>query len=1088
MERTDKKLAVILVIALICAGVLGIVFSGMAADEKSTGSYQIRFSEVCAKNETILAANDGQYHDYVELYNAGTDINLEGFTLTDGEGSFCFGSFPLSEGEYRVIFLNRELTGFALSASGGETIQLKDPSGGIVTQITLPAIPADHAMSYRGGIYTTSTDATPGFSNDNRGLNAFREGTPCNAPNLVISEMLTENVSVCPDEKGTYSDIIELRNLSGEDILLRGYCLSDDPGQRFRFRLPDVTLQAGGYLAIFCDGENYIGENGEIHTNFALSVGETLCLTDSSGAYLTMDAAFPGEDISFVRADEGSFTAAAPSPGWPNTSEGIDAFLLSRQASDSALVISEVLLSSSGVAFEANLQDVAEITNISDSPVSTLGWYLSDGGDPYEYPLPEATLQPGESILVICSQGTTGFSLSQGETLFLTTPDYRFTAVSLLDEEQTGCSISRQTEGYACTAPSLGYPNNAPGQEAYALATMPVGLRISEAMSANTRYLLSAYGVSGDWVELYNGGSTPVTLSDFCLTDDPKELQKCPLPQLTLKPGEYCVIFLSEDAAKLLPYRPAVPLSLSSAGDTLYLTKNGIVEDHTVLPALQVNTAWGRAPGSGLFTQLANATPNEENAPAAQRCEIPRAMTEQGVYDDVEYVDVVLAGEGTIYYTTDCTQPDANSTLYTGPIRLTETTVIRAVCCQPGKTDSPVLDLTYIINEYDHLSVVSLVLEHDDLWSDATGIYANGPVHQGAFPYLGANFWQDWEKPATLSLFEAEGGGFCVPCGTKIFGNYSRGLEMKSFSCFFRDNYGTSALNYPLFGDEGLPYYESLVLRCSGQDAIRAKMRDVVITSLAAEATGLVVQKYKPAVLYLNGEYWGLYYIREKISEQFIAGYYNVRPEDVVLAEGQGRTCPEYEELYQFVRGKDMSDPANFARVQEMMDVEQYTDWVITQICIANTDPANIKFFKAGDGKWTWILYDTDLGFRKRYEDTVSSLLNRDGATFLPTVLAIELLDNPDYREFFLTRFAWHLNNIWTEENIIARVDEIEKLIGPDMVKDCARWGRFTPAGWHDEVEVLRNFARVRKDAVTAYVMDYFGLTPEQMRSYGFDI
>ena len=1088
MERTDKKLAVILGAALICAAVFGIILTGLTADRQTTGSYQIRFSEVCAKNETILTANDGKYHDYIELYNAGPDLDLEGFTLTDGEGSFRFDSFPLKEGEYRVIFLNRERTGFALSASGGETIQLRDPSGGIVTQITLPTIPADHAMSYRGGIYTTSTDATPGFSNDSRGRSTFLEGAPCADPQIVISEMLTENVSVCPDERGIYSDIIELRNLSDEDIPLRGYCLSDDPAQRFRFRLPDMTLSADSYLVIFCDGENYIGENGEIHTNFALSAGETLCLTDPNGEYLTLDAAFPGEDLSTIRSENGSFTAAPPSPGWPNTDEGSNAFMLSRQENDSPLVISEVLLSSSGAVFDGKLQDVVEITNVSNSPVSTAGWYLSDGGDPYEYPLPEGTLQPGERILVICSQGTTGFSLSQGETLYLITPDYRFTAVSLAGEEKAGTSISRQTEGYALSAPSLGYLNDDVGREAYALAAMPTGLRISEAMSANTQYLLSSYGVSSDWVELHNSSDTSIALADFCLTDDPKEPQKCPLPQLTLKPGEYCVIFLTENAEKLPPYRPVVPLSLSSSGDALYLTKNGSIEDHMILPALPVDTAWGRAPGSGLFTQLAAATPNVENAPAAQRCEMPLAVTAQGVYDDVEYVDVVLEGDGTIYYTTDCTQPDAGAIPYTGPIRLTETTVIRAVCCQPGKTNSQVLDLTYIINEYDNLSVVSLVLEHDDLWSDATGIYVTGPLPRVGSPNTNANYWQDWEKPATLSLFESEGGGFCVPCGTKIFGNYSRELEMKSFSCFFRDSYGVSSLDYPLFGDEGLFRYESLVLRCSGQDAVRAKMRDVVITSLASDATNLVVQKYKPVVLYLNGRYWGLYYIREKISEQFVAGYYNARPEDVVLTEGQGQACPEYLELYNFVRNRDMADPVNYAQVQEMMDVEQYTDWVITQICIANTDPANIRFFKAGDGKWTWILYDTDLGFRKRYEDTVSSLLYQDGAHLLPTVLAISLLDNPDYREFFLTRFAWHLENIWNEENIIARVDEIEALIGPDMVKDCARWGRFTPAGWHNEVEVLRNFAGVRKDAVTAYVMDYFDLTPEEMRSYGFDI
>lgn len=1089
MEKQNKKLVLLMLLGLIATVALGLLLDRSSAPVESSGDYQIRITEICAKNESIIADNDGVFRDYIELYNAGSDVSLAGFTLTDGQGECApFGDAVLGAGEYRLVFLGTEVTGFSLGASGGDCIQLKDPAGGIVVQTNVAAMTEDQVMLYQGGLYHTTHDASPGFPNDEAGLAAFRQGSVSEEPQILISEILAENVTACPDEQGYYGDVIELHNVSGRDLSLGGFWLSDNPQQRFRFHMPDVTLAAEGYLLIYCDGKNYTDETGAIHANFGLSLGDVLCLTDRSGGYITADVAFAGEDCSVALNQEGGFAAAAPSLGYPNTEDGIHRFDQSRIDGHAPLVISEVLLSDALVPYGGTPEDVVEITNRSNNTVSTAGWYLTDGGDPYEFPLPEQELAPGEYLVLVCSPSTTGFSLREGETLSLTTPEYRISSPVTCVLTEPGTGISLQTEGYAFTAPSLGYPNDAQGQESYAAAIRPGDLLISELMTGNRSYLLGPYGVGCDWVEFYNASTAPISLADYYLSDDPLVPEKCPLPDITLEPGEYCVILLAGKPDHLLKGYSWIPMTLSSEGDGLYLSHEGTITDYAVIPALVPDVSYGRPQDSSAFSTLASVTPGKPNSPAAEPAPMPQAVTAQGVYEDVEYLDVELLGEGDIYYTTDCTVPGANATLYTGPIRLTETTVIRAVCRQSGMIQSQVLDLTYLINEKDNLPAVALVLEPDDLWSSEHGIYAMGYNANPAYPHEGANYFQRWEKSASVSLFEQDGSGFTSPCGLRIFGGYSRALSMKAFSCFFRDAYGAPELNYPLFGEEGLDSYEAFVLRASGQDVFTTRMRDVLMTSLLAEATDVPVQKYRPVVLYLNGEYWGVYYIREKVSENYVAGNYNVSPDSVILAEQNGYDCEEYMEMYTYAVTHDLSQAEHYAHISELMDIDEYIDFIVAQMCIGNPDNGNVKYFKYDGGKWTWIFFDTDHGLGNVAFHSLAEHMNPAGSGFvgnLSTRLINSLMKNREFKDKFLTRMAWQLNNIWTPENILARIDYLESLIGQDMVKDYIRWG-YDPSIRAKHVESLRSVASRRRDIMIAYVKAYFNLTNEQMQSYGF--
>jgi spore coat protein CotH len=252
----------------------------------------------------------------------------------------------------------------------------------------------------------------------------------------------------------------------------------------------------------------------------------------------------------------------------------------------------------------------------------------------------------------------------------------------------------------------------------------------------------------------------------------------------------------------------------------------------------------------------------------------------------------------------------------------------------------------------------------------------------------------------------------------------------------------------------------------------------------------VAVQKFKPVVVYLNGEYFGLHFVREKLNVHYVAGNFNTTADNVVLCEQGGYNSSAYRSLLKYAMNHDLRKKEYYDYVCSQIDVDNYIDYMIAQIYIANTDNGNVRFFRIGDGLWTWIMYDTDLSFYDTTINSVSSHLNPNAIgnkDITSKTLAVCLLKNPEFKEKFLRRIAWQLDNIWTEENIISRVDEIEAMISQDMVKDCARW-KTSYNGWKNSVETLRKFARRRESRLIGFVQNYFDLTDAQMIEYGFSI
>ena len=321
---------------------------------------------------------------------------------------------------------------------------------------------------------------------------------------------------------------------------------------------------------------------------------------------------------------------------------------------------------------------------------------------------------------------------------------------------------------------------------------------------------------------------------------------------------------------------------IASEGETIILTNpSGEIEDMVDSTAIPTDISYGRQPdGSDTWSFFPEPTPQAPNNTEGfgEYCETPQVSHQGGFYSGPVIISLSINSDThQIYYTLDGSIPSEDSFIYSGPIFIATTTVLRAAVidneCFPGE----VITHSYLIDEESTLPVVSLTSDPYNLWDEEYGIYVMGTDAEWDFPYFGANFWEDWERPIHVELFEPNGDlGFRLDAGVKIFGGWSRGLPQKSLAIYARPGYGTSEINYQIFPDKEIDSFVAIVLRNSGNEWFGSgqdnatMFRDGMHTSLM-DNTGIDHQEYRPAAVYINGDYWGIHNIREKVNEEFLA-------------------------------------------------------------------------------------------------------------------------------------------------------------------------------------------------------------------------
>jgi hypothetical protein len=467
-------------------------------------------------------------------------------------------------------------------------------------------------------------------------------------------------------------------------------------------------------------------------------------------------------------------------------------------------------------------------------------------------------------------------------------------------------------------------------------------------------------------------------------------------------------------------------------------------------------------------------------------------VTRSSVYPGPVAIVLQVPAGTTVHYSLDGSVPTQDADVYTGPIPVRRTTVVRARAFGANGAGGPVGTGTFLVGTGHTLPVVSLVTEAANLWDPKRGIYVMGTRASTAYPHRGANFWQDWERPVHVEFFEPDGRrGFAQDMGMKIHGGHSRGSPQKSLALFARSRYGKGTLAYPVFPGLGVDRFEALVLRNAGNDWGLTMMRDALVTRLGG-ALGLDVQAYRPAVVYLNGAYWGIHNIREKINEHYLASHHAVDPDGVELLETGGTAVigdeRHYRAMVAFAKWNPLSKPANYAYIRSQMDVENFRDYQIVQIYAGNTDwpGGNIKFWRSQrpGSRWRWLLFDVDFGFgslidRTYTHNTLAFAAADDGPAYpnppWATQLLRSLLENPAFRTDFINRCADLLNTALSTGQVVAVIDSMQAAIAPDMSSHTARWGG-SRESWIRAVQRLRVFARNRPFFVRRHLAQHFGL------------
>lgn len=607
-------------------------------------------------------------------------------------------------------------------------------------------------------------------------------------------------------------------------------------------------------------------------------------------------------------------------------------------------------------------------------------------------------------------------------------------------------------------------------------------------------------GEYSDWLEILNPDDAPYALTNCTLSDDPAFPAKWTLPSIWIGPGERLIVFAS--GKNRLAGELHTNFKIAEEGEVLlFVDAQGQMLDLAHPGEVRADVSIGRAPHAGgaagdwgyLFASPTPGAPNEGELctgyAATPAIDMPGGILSSAIWATVS------DSSGTadlITWTYDGSIPEPDGTPVIDPIPIGTTVVLRARAFEAGKIPGRVVTASYLFVEDAEIPIISVVADPAHLFDEEIGIYAYGAEYDPAFPYYGANFWEPWERPANVEYFDPAGGGFTIETGLRIHGNWSRAYDQKSLRLHCSEAFGAKAIEYPIFEDCPVDRFERLILRNAGSDFIRGQMRDALAQS---PATGPEqdTQAYRPARVYLNGEYWGLYNIRERQDEHYISSHYGVSSGSVDIAEKQGYSsetmtgdAADFRALKAYVEANDLADPAHYAVVEGWMDVENFIHYNVVETCFGNYDwPANNrKFWRSVelDGRWRWMLCDLDISLGHTdgvsYNNLAVALSETPTTPFNPpwsTAMLRGLMANDGFRAEFINTYAGLVNSALSADSMLVRFDAMQSGIEDEVDDHYDRWGS-SSTQWTIHCIVIGQYLQTRPIQVRQHVIDEFGL------------
>lgn len=549
-------------------------------------------------------------------------------------------------------------------------------------------------------------------------------------------------------------------------------------------------------------------------------------------------------------------------------------------------------------------------------------------------------------------------------------------------------------------------------------------------------------------------------------------------------------------------------------------------------------------------TPFVTMAPYETGTP-----EVPVLSVDAGIYEETFTLQMAAQPGTEIYYTTDGSIPTTASTKYENgfivancdamPNVLTaaenikkmyisgsgydyvpkvsevaKCTVIRAIAIAPDGQTSDVVTKSYFVgndvkNKYAGATVASIVMDPYDLLDDETGIHVLGNYYEKwkktkeaqefiakkeYYNYEG-NYTQsgkDWERVASMEYFDADNETleFSVPVGVRVHGGASRMYGQKSFNIYLREEYGQKNLKYELLPNDvdadgkQIKKYKSFMLRNGGNDTEYTKVRDLFVQNQVADRK-FAIQATRPCVLFLNGEYWGLYNLTEKYGDNNLEETFGVDKDNVVvfkeneLDEGQDGDEALYEELWAFV-DKDFTSDTVYEEFCNIMDIDSFADYYATEIYIANKDwnpEKNYLLWRTrtpeennpyGDCKWRYMLYDTE--FSMGLYGSTNAATNSFQSALKDDALFAAVMENETFRQKFVETMKDIGSNNFNPQECNTRLDEYTALYKPLMQDFYARFygdNSWYPNQFDANIKTMKTFVKDRYNKIVGYIEEW---------------
>lgn len=618
---------------------------------------------------------------------------------------------------------------------------------------------------------------------------------------------------------------------------------------------------------------------------------------------------------------------------------------------------------------------------------------------------------------------------------------------------------------------------------------------INEYSCSNMNGITDAYGEREDWVELYNATAAPVDLTGWYLSERSGNLTKWQIPSGSVPANGFLVYYpTGRNTVNGTELHPNFNLK-QTRDDWIILTNDlgNVVDSIFIQHRTKADHSVGRQTnGSVTWKLFTTPTPGASNTGAVNFYTPKPVMSlAPGFYAGNQTVTITCADPtAQIRYTTNGSVPIATSTLYTGPISITSTTVLRAVAFStelPSFTETN----TYFINVNHTVSVVSVS-------GAGVATLLNGTQNnpQGAF-----------------ELFEDD--GTFIDEGEGSFnehGNDSWAYDQRGFDFIMRDQFGYNhELQHQIFPDKDREDFQRLILKPGASDnypfeSDGAHIRDAYIHTLSIRADlKLDERTWRPCVVYLNGQYWGVYEIREKADDHDYTNHYFQQDKyNLQYLKTWGGTWQEYgapnaqpdwNALRTFIQNNNMGIAANFNYVDSLYNWESLCDYFMINSHTVNKDWLNwnTAWWRGMDPngdkkKWRYTLWDMDATFGHYINYTGIPEIGPDAdpcnAENLPNpggqghtqILQKLILENEQVNQYYIARYIDLMNTYFSCDYLLPLLDSMVAEIQPEMAAHCAKWGG-NVAQWQGNVQDMRDFIEDRCVELTQGLIDCYTLT-----------